>query len=58
MSRRAATFLQSDVRRVIRAAKAEGAAEVEVRSGEAVIVVKLKSTEENEALEQKAPVEL
>lgn len=58
MSRRPATFLQADVRRVIRAAKAEGASEVEVRSGEATIVVKLKSTEEIEPLEQTAPVEL
>ena len=42
MSRRAASFTQADVARVIRAAKKEGAAEVEVTAGNARIVVRLE----------------
>jgi hypothetical protein len=41
MPRRPATFTQSDVARTIRAAKQAGATEVEVRVGEAVVVVRL-----------------
>jgi hypothetical protein len=41
MSRRPATITQADVARVIRAAKQAGAAEVEVRIGETVIVVRI-----------------
>jgi hypothetical protein len=42
MSRRAASFTQADVARVIRAAKKEGAAEVEVQAGTTRIVVRLE----------------
>jgi hypothetical protein len=43
--RRKAAFTQADVRRTIRAAKAEGATEIEVRIGdEARIVVRMASS--------------
>jgi hypothetical protein len=58
MSRRPATFLQSDVRRAIRAAKAEGAPVVEVRTGEASIIIRLQSTDEDKALEPAQEIEL
>lgn len=53
MSRRPATVLQSDVARVIRAAKQAGATEVEVRvSGETTCTVRFaSSTGEKTALE-------
>lgn len=41
MSRRPAQITQADVARVIRAAKQAGAAEVEVKIGEASVLVKL-----------------
>jgi hypothetical protein len=44
MSRRPATITQADVARIVRAAKQAGAAEVEVRVGEATIVVRLASS--------------
>lgn len=44
MSRRPASVTQADVARVLRAAKKEGAEEVEVRvSGRATILIRLKS---------------
>lgn len=55
MPRRAATVTQADVARAIRAAKQEGAAEVEVRvDGKASIVVRLApSTGTERPLEQR-----
>jgi hypothetical protein len=44
MPRRPATITQADVARIVRAAKQAGAAEVEVRVGEATIVVRLASS--------------
>ena len=44
MSRRPAIITQADVARIVRAAKQAGAAEVEVRVGEATIVVRLASS--------------
>jgi hypothetical protein len=44
MSRRPATITQADIARIVRAAKQAGAAEVEVRVGEATIVVRLASS--------------
>ena len=44
MSRRAAEITQADIARVIRAAKQEGAAEVEVRVGDTSIVVRIASS--------------
>ncbi|MGB9385735.1 MAG: hypothetical protein WCB50_13135 [Pseudolabrys sp.] len=44
MTRRPATIIQADVARVIRAAKQEGAAEVEVRVGDTSIVVRIASS--------------
>ena len=41
MSRRPANFTQADIARAIRAAKQEGAPEIEVRIGAASIVVRL-----------------
>jgi hypothetical protein len=41
MSRRPATITQADTARIIRAAKQAGATEVEIRVGEAVLVVRL-----------------
>jgi hypothetical protein len=46
MSRRAAIITQAEVARVIRAAKQTGAREVEVRTKDARIIVRLESTEE------------
>ena len=43
MSRRPAVITQADIARAIRAAKQAGAAEVEVRVGEATIVVRLST---------------
>lgn len=42
MSRRPANVLQSDIARSIRAAKQCGAAEVEVRAGASVIIIRLE----------------
>jgi hypothetical protein len=42
--RRPATITQADVARVIRAAKQAGAAEVEVRVGDTLIVVRIASS--------------
>jgi hypothetical protein len=44
MSRRPAVITQADVARIVRAAKQAGAAEVEVRVGEATVVVRLASS--------------
>jgi hypothetical protein len=41
MPRRPATITQADIARAIRAAKQAGAAEVEVRVGDATIVVRI-----------------
>jgi hypothetical protein len=41
MGRRPASFTQADIARAIRAAKQEGAAEVEVRRGDVVIVIRI-----------------
>jgi hypothetical protein len=41
MSRRPAHITQADIARVIRAAKREGAAEVEVRLGDARVLIRL-----------------
>jgi L-alanine-DL-glutamate epimerase-like enolase superfamily enzyme len=43
MSRRPASYTQADLARAIRAAKQEGARAVELRVGEATIVVHLES---------------
>lgn len=45
MSRRPAQITQADVRRVIRAAKQEGAAEIEVRLGLSSVIVRLSTSE-------------
>jgi hypothetical protein len=44
MSRRPATITQADVARIIRAAKQAGAAEVEVRTGDTSIVIRIASS--------------
>tara|TARA_R110000868_G_scaffold409885_3_gene696359 strand:- start:1337 stop:1513 length:177 start_codon:yes stop_codon:yes gene_type:complete len=44
MSRRPATVTQADVARIVRAAKQAGAAEVEVRVGQAIVTVRMAST--------------
>lgn len=44
MSRRPATVTQADVARIVRAAKQAGAAEVEVRVGQAIVTVRMSST--------------
>jgi len=59
MPRRPASITQADVRRVIRAARQAGAAEVEVRLGEqAKIIVRLLSTGEAAALEKSGDIVL
>jgi hypothetical protein len=50
MSRRAASVMQADIARIIRAAKQAGASEVEVKLGEQSVIVKL-STGQPKALE-------
>jgi hypothetical protein len=50
MPRRAASCTQADIARVIRAAKQEGATEVEVRIGEAIIAVRLDAKRLDETL--------
>ncbi len=53
MPRRPASVTQADIARAIRAAKKEGAAEVEVRVGEATMVVRIPpSTNADKPLEQ------
>jgi hypothetical protein len=53
MSRRPATITQADVARIIRAAKQTGASEVEVKTGQASIIVRLSvSTADKISLEQ------
>ena len=51
MSRRPAVITQADIARAIRAAKQAGAAEVEVRVGEATIVVRLSTDNVDRPLE-------
>jgi hypothetical protein len=61
MPRRPALFTQADIARTIRAAKREGAREVEVRVGDkAAIIIKLglPSTEANSALEETGEIVL
>ena len=60
MSRRPAAFTQADVARAIRAAKQEGAPEVEIRvPGNTTIIVRLRSsTESEEALDPKREIRL
>lgn len=57
MSRRPATVTQADVRRVIRAAKQEGATEVEVRLGLSSVIVRL-STGENRPVDESQEIVL
>jgi hypothetical protein len=53
MSRRPASVVQADFARIIRAAKQAGASEVEVRIGEATILVRIApSTPSEKPLEQ------
>lgn len=55
MPRRAATLTQADVARAIRAARQEGAAEVEVRlAGKSSIVIRLASSTAQDADTQNA----
>ena len=57
MPRRPATITQADVARVIRAAKREGVAEIEVRVGEnSKIIIRL--TPKGEVLEQSGEIVL
>ena len=61
MPRRPALFTQADIARTIRAAKREGAHEVEVRVGDkATIIIKLgpPSTGANSGLEESAEIVL
>jgi DNA-binding XRE family transcriptional regulator len=52
MPRRAATLTQADIARAVRAAKQTGAAEVEVRVGNASIVIRIApSTRQETTLE-------
>jgi hypothetical protein len=52
MPRRPATITQADIARAVRAAKQAGAAEVEVRVGDASIVVRIfPSTSQERTLE-------
>jgi hypothetical protein len=44
MSRRPAELTQADIARAIRAAKQAGAAEIEVRAGNATIVIRISSS--------------
>ena len=46
MSRRPAAITQADIARAIRAAKQAGAAEVEIRVGEATILVRIAPSTE------------
>jgi hypothetical protein len=50
MSPRPATISQADVARAIRAAKQTGAAEVEVRTGETRIIIRLAPSADHAAL--------
>ena len=57
MPRRPATITQADVARVIRAAKQEGAAEVEVRVGQASFLIRIApSTKSDPLLETAAEI--
>jgi hypothetical protein len=61
MSRRPATITQADIARALRAAKQEGAREVEVRVGDkATIIIRLgpPSTGGNSGLEEKGEIVL
>jgi len=51
MSRRPAIFTQADVARILRAAKQAGAAEVELRVGGAIVMVRISSTAPENASE-------
>jgi hypothetical protein len=50
MPRRPATITQADVARVIRAAKQESAAEVEVRVGQASILIRIAPSTKSDPL--------
>jgi hypothetical protein len=56
MSRRAASFTQADVARVIRAAKKEGASSVVVKTGETSIVVRLEPSDKNNVTESEEEI--
>jgi hypothetical protein len=57
MPRRPASITQADIARAIRAAKKSGAAEVEVRIGDATIVVRIApSTSLEKPLETKGEI--
>ena len=59
MPRRPASVTESDIRRIIRAAKKTGACEVEIRLGETLIVVCLaSSTGQETPLEQSEQIAL
>lgn len=45
MANRAARITQSEIARIVRGAKKAGAAEVEVRVGEASVIVRMQSTD-------------
>ena len=51
MSRRPAIITQADVARIVRAAKQAGAAEVELRVGGAIVMVRISSTAPENASE-------
>ena len=59
MPRRPAQITQADIARIIRAAKQAGAAEVEVKIGDASVLVKLApSTGDDKAVAQDAEIVL
>jgi len=58
MPRRPASITQADVRRVIRAARQAGAAEVEVRLGDQAQIIVRLSTSEATALEKPGDIVL
>jgi hypothetical protein len=58
MARRPATIIQADVVRAIRAAKQAGAAEVEVRIGEASIVIRVGASTKEPPLESEGDIVL
>jgi hypothetical protein len=48
MGRRPAQITQAEVRRIVRAAKQEGASEVVVQVGEAKVLIRLSTSEQRE----------
>ena len=55
MRRRPALITQAELARAIRAAKQAGAAEIEVKLGDAVMVVRLSSTDKSTAKQSLEP---